>query len=183
VIDNILNGVARPFFGWISDIIARENTMTIVFALGALAYWGLGALGHTPYMFVLMAGLIILHLGRNLQPVPLDLHRHFRCEIRDHECRHPLHRERHLSLGRAAGKSYQELQRQLALGLRDRLDHEPRGRRARVLCAQADAAADYSAKLSQPMEDYRARFRAGLSAGAAVAVQSRASAKPSLNAE
>ena len=45
MIDNILNGVARPFFGWISDIISRENTMTIVFALGALAYWGLGALG------------------------------------------------------------------------------------------------------------------------------------------
>jgi OFA family oxalate/formate antiporter-like MFS transporter len=63
VIDNILNGVARPFFGWISDIIGRENTMTIVFALGALAYWGLGALGHTPYMFVLMAGLIFFTWG------------------------------------------------------------------------------------------------------------------------
>ena len=63
VIDNILNGVARPFFGWISDIIGRENTMTIVFALGALAYWGLGALGHTPYMFILMAGLIFFTWG------------------------------------------------------------------------------------------------------------------------
>ncbi len=63
VIDNILNGVARPFFGWISDIIGRENTMTIVFALGALAYWGIGALGHTPYMFVLMAGLIFFTWG------------------------------------------------------------------------------------------------------------------------
>jgi OFA family oxalate/formate antiporter-like MFS transporter len=63
VIDNILNGVARPFFGWISDIIGRENTMTIVFALGALAYWGLGALGPTPYMFVLMAGLIFFTWG------------------------------------------------------------------------------------------------------------------------
>ena len=63
MIDNILNGVARPFFGWISDIIGRENTMTIVFALGALAYWGLGALGPTPYMFVLMAGLIFFTWG------------------------------------------------------------------------------------------------------------------------
>ena len=63
VIDSILNGLARPFFGWISDIIGRENTMAIVFSLGALAYWGLGALGHTPYMFVLMAGLIFFTWG------------------------------------------------------------------------------------------------------------------------
>ncbi len=63
VIDNILNGLARPFFGWISDIIGRENTMAIVFSLGALAYWGLGALGHTPYMFVVMAGLIFFTWG------------------------------------------------------------------------------------------------------------------------
>jgi MFS transporter, OFA family, oxalate/formate antiporter len=27
VIDNILNGLARPFFGWVSDHIGRENTM------------------------------------------------------------------------------------------------------------------------------------------------------------
>ena len=63
VIDSILNGLARPLFGWISDIIGRENTMAIVFSLGALAYWGLGALGHTPYMFVLMAGLIFFTWG------------------------------------------------------------------------------------------------------------------------
>jgi MFS transporter, OFA family, oxalate/formate antiporter len=63
VIDNVLNGLARPFFGWISDVIGRENTMAIVFALGAVAYWGLGELGHTPYMFILMAGLIFFTWG------------------------------------------------------------------------------------------------------------------------
>jgi OFA family oxalate/formate antiporter-like MFS transporter len=63
VIDNILNGLARPFFGWISDFVGRENTMAAVFALGAVAYWGLSALGHTPYMFVLMAGLIFFTWG------------------------------------------------------------------------------------------------------------------------
>jgi MFS transporter, OFA family, oxalate/formate antiporter len=63
VIDNILNGLARPFFGWISDIIGREITMAIVFALGAAAYWGLGALGHTPYMFIAMAGFIFFTWG------------------------------------------------------------------------------------------------------------------------
>ncbi|MDR3420244.1 MAG: oxalate/formate MFS antiporter [Xanthobacteraceae bacterium] len=63
VIDNVLNGLARPFFGWISDVIGRENTMAIVFTLGAVAYWGLGELGHTPYMFILMAGLIFFTWG------------------------------------------------------------------------------------------------------------------------
>jgi OFA family oxalate/formate antiporter-like MFS transporter len=63
VIDNILNGLARPFFGWISDIIGRENTMAIVFSLGGVAYWGLGTLGHTPYMFILMAGLVFFTWG------------------------------------------------------------------------------------------------------------------------
>ena len=63
VVDNILNGLARPFFGWISDLIGRENTMAIVFTLGGLAYWGLGELGHTPYMFILMAGLVFFTWG------------------------------------------------------------------------------------------------------------------------
>jgi OFA family oxalate/formate antiporter-like MFS transporter len=63
VVDNILNGLARPFFGWVSDFIGRENTMAIVFTLGAVAYWGLGELGHSPYMFILMAGLVFFTWG------------------------------------------------------------------------------------------------------------------------
>jgi MFS transporter, OFA family, oxalate/formate antiporter len=63
VVDNILNGLARPFFGWISDFIGRENTMAIVFTLGGLAYLGLGEIGHTPYMFILMAGLVFFTWG------------------------------------------------------------------------------------------------------------------------
>ena len=30
-IDRVLNGVCRPFFGWVSDHIGRENTMFIAF--------------------------------------------------------------------------------------------------------------------------------------------------------
>jgi OFA family oxalate/formate antiporter-like MFS transporter len=37
--------------------------MGIVFTLGAVAYWGLGALGHTPYTFILLAGLIFFTWG------------------------------------------------------------------------------------------------------------------------
>ncbi|MGO9172359.1 MAG: oxalate/formate MFS antiporter [Rhodomicrobium sp.] len=63
VIDNILNGLARPFFGWTSDRIGRENTMAIVFTVGAAAYWGMGTLGTSPYMFILMAGLVFFTWG------------------------------------------------------------------------------------------------------------------------
>jgi MFS transporter, OFA family, oxalate/formate antiporter len=63
VIDNILNGLARPFFGWVSDLIGREITMGVVFMLGAFAYWALGALGHTPYAFILLAGLVFFTWG------------------------------------------------------------------------------------------------------------------------
>src|SRR5262249_48294726 len=31
IVDNILNGLARPTFGWVSDHIGRENTMALVF--------------------------------------------------------------------------------------------------------------------------------------------------------
>jgi MFS transporter, OFA family, oxalate/formate antiporter len=92
VIDNILNGLARPCFGWLSDIIGRETTTGIVFTLGAVAYWGLGALGHTPYTFILLAGLIFFHLGRNLQSLPRDRDRHLRREIRHGQCRSSLYR-------------------------------------------------------------------------------------------
>src|SRR5207247_746044 len=34
IVDNILNGLARPTFGWVSDHIGRENTMALVFTCG-----------------------------------------------------------------------------------------------------------------------------------------------------
>ncbi len=63
VVDNILNGLARPFFGWVSDIIGRENTMAIVFTLGALAYWLLGTIGNQPLAFIITAGLVYFTWG------------------------------------------------------------------------------------------------------------------------
>jgi OFA family oxalate/formate antiporter-like MFS transporter len=63
VVDNMLNGLARPFFGWVSDHIGRENTMAIVFTLGAGSYWALGAFGHTPGLFVVFAGLVFFTWG------------------------------------------------------------------------------------------------------------------------
>ncbi len=63
VVDNILNGLARPFFGWVSDIIGREVTMGIAFFLGACCYGLLTVAGHGPWTFVICAGLIFFTWG------------------------------------------------------------------------------------------------------------------------
>ena len=63
IVDNILNGLARPTFGWVSDHIGRENTMAIVFTVGAGAYWALGTIGTTPWAFIVTAGLVYFTWG------------------------------------------------------------------------------------------------------------------------
>src|SRR5204863_247417 len=63
IVDNILNGLARPTFGWVSDHIGRENTMALVFTCGAGAYWALGTIGNSPWMFIATAGLVYFTWG------------------------------------------------------------------------------------------------------------------------
>src|SRR5438270_857002 len=62
-IDRILNGVTRPFFGWVSDNIGRENTMLIAFGAEAVGIWALSAFGHDPVMFVILSGLVFFAWG------------------------------------------------------------------------------------------------------------------------
>jgi OFA family oxalate/formate antiporter-like MFS transporter len=63
VVDSVMNGMARPFFGWVSDHIGRENTMMIAFTLGGLSYLALGYFGTSPWMFVICAALIFFTWG------------------------------------------------------------------------------------------------------------------------
>src|SRR5262252_3705459 len=63
IVDNILNGLARPTFGWVSDHIGRENTMALVFTFGAIAYWALGTIGNSPWTFIATAGLVYFTWG------------------------------------------------------------------------------------------------------------------------
>lgn len=63
VVDNVMNGLARPFFGWVSDHLGRERTMGIAFFLGACSYGLLAVAGHTPWAFVICAGLIFFTWG------------------------------------------------------------------------------------------------------------------------
>ena len=55
--------VTRPFFGWVSDHIGRENTMFIAFALEAVGIWALSAFGHDPVLFVILSGLVFFAWG------------------------------------------------------------------------------------------------------------------------
>src|SRR5437879_2149919 len=51
-IDRVLNGLTRPFFGWVSDNIGRENTMFIAFGVEAVGIFALSTYGHDPFWFV-----------------------------------------------------------------------------------------------------------------------------------
>jgi OFA family oxalate/formate antiporter-like MFS transporter len=62
-IDRVLNGLTRPFFGWLSDRLGRENTMFIAFALEAVGIYLLSALGRGPVAFVLLSGLVFFAWG------------------------------------------------------------------------------------------------------------------------
>ncbi|HXM81106.1 MAG TPA: oxalate/formate MFS antiporter [Burkholderiales bacterium] len=62
-IDRILNGLTRPFFGWVSDNIGREKTMLIAFGLEAAGIWALSIYGRDPITFVLLTGLVFFAWG------------------------------------------------------------------------------------------------------------------------
>jgi OFA family oxalate/formate antiporter-like MFS transporter len=62
-IDRVLNGLTRPFFGWVSDRIGRENTMFIAFGLEAVGIWALSAFGQDPVLFVVLSGLVFFAWG------------------------------------------------------------------------------------------------------------------------
>ena len=62
-IDRILNGVTRPFFGWVSDQIGRENTMFIAFMLEGIGIYALLLYADNPLMFVLLSGIVFFAWG------------------------------------------------------------------------------------------------------------------------
>jgi OFA family oxalate/formate antiporter-like MFS transporter len=63
VVDNVMNGLARPFFGFVSDKIGREPTMAIAFTLGGASYWLLAVAGHSPWFFVVAAAAVFFTWG------------------------------------------------------------------------------------------------------------------------
>jgi OFA family oxalate/formate antiporter-like MFS transporter len=62
-IDRVLNGLTRPFFGWVSDQIGREKTMFIAFAMEAVGIMALYYYGRDPIMFVILTGVVFFAWG------------------------------------------------------------------------------------------------------------------------
>ncbi|UTD28868.1 oxalate/formate MFS antiporter [Bradyrhizobium sp. WD16] len=62
-IDRVLNGLTRPFFGWVSDNIGRENTMFIAFAMEGVGIFMLYLWGKDPVWFVLLSGFVFFAWG------------------------------------------------------------------------------------------------------------------------
>jgi OFA family oxalate/formate antiporter-like MFS transporter len=62
-IDRVLNGVTRPFFGWVSDQIGRENTMFIAFMLEGIGIYALLHFASDPLLFVILSGLVFFAWG------------------------------------------------------------------------------------------------------------------------
>ncbi len=61
--DRLVNGVCRPFWGWVSDHIGREKTMTMAFGLEAVAIFILIKTAHNPLMFVIFSAFTFFGWG------------------------------------------------------------------------------------------------------------------------
>jgi OFA family oxalate/formate antiporter-like MFS transporter len=62
-IDRVLNGLTRPFFGWVSDQIGRENTMFIAFLLEGIGIYMLLLFAKDPVLFVILSGVVFFAWG------------------------------------------------------------------------------------------------------------------------
>lgn len=62
-VDRLLNGLTRPFWGWVSDHIGRENAIFASFVLEAIAVFALLQLIDRPVWFVALSGLCFFAWG------------------------------------------------------------------------------------------------------------------------
>ena len=72
-VDRITNGLTRPFFGWVSDRIGRENTMGIAFILEGAAIALMVAYRENALAVVLLSGLVFFGWGEIFSLFPSTL--------------------------------------------------------------------------------------------------------------
>jgi MFS transporter, OFA family, oxalate/formate antiporter len=72
-LDRITNGLTRPFFGWVSDQIGRENTMLIAFSLEAAAVLLMLSARDNALLFALMSGVVFFGWGEIFSLFPSTL--------------------------------------------------------------------------------------------------------------
>jgi MFS transporter, OFA family, oxalate/formate antiporter len=61
--DRLVNGLCRPFWGWVSDHIGREQTMTMAFGLEAIAIYVLLRFAYNPLLFVVFSAFTLFGWG------------------------------------------------------------------------------------------------------------------------
>ncbi len=61
--DRIINGLCRPFWGWVSDHIGRERTMALAFSLEAVAIFVLIQFARNPLLFVIFSAFTFFGWG------------------------------------------------------------------------------------------------------------------------
>ena len=71
--DRVMNGLTRPFFGWVSDRIGRENTMGLAFILEGCAIGLLVYFRENPFLFVLLSGIVFFGWGEIFSLFPSTL--------------------------------------------------------------------------------------------------------------
>jgi oxalate/formate antiporter len=72
-IDRITNGLTRPFFGWVSDRIGRENTMAVAFLMEAVAVTAMVLSRDNTLLFVLLSGVVFFGWGEIFSLFPSTL--------------------------------------------------------------------------------------------------------------
>lgn len=71
--DRLMNGFTRPFFGWVSDNIGRENTMGLAFILEGCAIALLIYFRENPLAFVFLSGVVFFGWGEIFSLFPSTL--------------------------------------------------------------------------------------------------------------
>ncbi len=101
-LQRIANGLTRPFFGWVSDRIGRENTMFMAFGMEAVAVWLMLMSRGDPALFAVMSGIVFFGWGEIFSLFPSTVTDSFGTRSCDNQFRFPLHRARHrLRAGRS----------------------------------------------------------------------------------
>ncbi len=71
--DRITNGLTRPFFGFVSDHIGRENTMATAFILEGVAIYLMLQYRSDPFLLVVLSGLVFFGWGEIFSLFPATL--------------------------------------------------------------------------------------------------------------
>jgi OFA family oxalate/formate antiporter-like MFS transporter len=62
-LNRIVNGITRPFWGWVSDHIGRANAMFFAFFIEGVAVYGLLQTRSKPVLFILLSSVVFFAWG------------------------------------------------------------------------------------------------------------------------